>query len=163
MEPMYDLARLEDDPGRSDTVRYGVLQNVWWPGFSAHKNVFFSFIYAGTVPGAPAQVATDAAAQLAQFPAPPRTHRAVDLRAEPRYQPHDGTCPDQCSHSTAVDVGERPTDDFLWQRAPWRIYDAGDPQRTEPGVDFLVAYWMGRRHGFVADDTPGRCAAWRTP
>jgi hypothetical protein len=64
-------------------------------------------------------------------------------------------------HGDAVDVGERCTADFIWQSKPWELYCEGDPHVVYPGVDFLVAYWMGRRHGFLADDAPGRCLAWR--
>jgi hypothetical protein len=28
-------------------------------------------------------------------------------------------------------------------------------------VDYLVAYFMGRAHGLVPDDTDGTCLAWQ--
>jgi hypothetical protein len=112
------------------------------------------------VSGVPATVATAALAQLSQFPPPPRVHRPVDLRSDPRY-PHEPSCTDQAAHSTAVDVGERVVSDFLWQRHPWGLYDFGDLARGEPGVDYLVAYWLGRHHQLIAEDTPGRCLVMR--
>ena len=69
-------------------------------------------------------------------------------------------CTDQVAHTTAVDVGDRPVGDFLWQRHPWGLFEAGDLSQTEPGVDYLVAYWMGRRHGFITDDAQGHCLRW---
>jgi hypothetical protein len=97
--------------------------------------------------------------QLAQFPPAPRVHHPVDLRNDARY-PHDPICPDHVIHTSAVDVGDRIVSDFIWQRGPWDLFDPGDPARSEPGVDYLVAYWMGRHHGFISDDTPGRCLAF---
>jgi hypothetical protein len=63
-------------------------------------------------------------------------------------------------HSTAVDVGDRVVDDFIWQRQPWSLFDWGDERQLYPGVDYLVAYWMARRHGLTGDDSAGHCAAW---
>lgn len=161
MMPMYNLARLEDDPARRALVVNDILGAKMWPAFATTKNPFFSFIYAGTRSGVPADVVSSAAAQLAQFPAPPRTHRPVDLRNDPRYASRDGSCADHVDHAQAVDVGDRITADFMWQRQPWGLYDPGDPRQTHPGVDYLVAHFLGRAHGFVDDDTPGTCLAWQ--
>ena len=49
----------------------------------------------------------------------------------------------------------------MWQRTRGGSTTAATPRQTEPGVDFLVAYFMGRNHGFIADDTPGTCLAWQ--
>lgn len=160
MEPLYNLSRLETDPSRRNDIQNVLFTNKMWPVFSTTKNPFFSFIYAGTVSGAPSSVASSAWTQLQQFPPPPRVHFAVDLRNDPRY-PHDPSCPTQLRHDLAVDVGERVVSDFLWQRSPWELFAGGDLHRTEPGVDYLVAYWLGRKHGFIPDDTPTRCLAWR--
>lgn len=161
MMPMYDLARLEDDPARGPTVRDEIFTGKLWPAFAPTKNVFFSFLYAGSTPGVAPAVAADAAAQLAGFPAAPRVQVPVDLRSSPKYASHDPSCADQVSHATAVDVGDRIPADFLWQREPWGLYDGGDPHATHPGVDYLVAYFLGRRHGFLADDTAGTCLVWQ--
>ncbi len=158
-EPLYNLSRLEDDPGRRATIQNTLFTQRLWPTFSTTKNPFFSFIYAGTVSTAAASVATSAAVQLAQFPPPPRAQHLVDLRNDPRY-PADATCADQVDHSTAVDVGDRVVGDFMWQLDPWELVQlTPDVAQTEPGVDYLVAYWLGRRHGFIAEEGAGRCLA----
>lgn len=160
-EPLYNLARLEDSTAYKPVVLNSVLKNKLWEQHKAHKNSFFAFIYAGTFPGGDAPVATAAAAQLAQFPAPPRTHRAVDLLASPKYTARQNGCTDQVDHADAVDVGDRETGDFMWQRHPWGLVAAGDDNQVEPGVDYLAAYWLGRRHALVEDDKPGVCLAWQ--
>lgn len=161
MMPLYDLARLEDDPARASTVVRDVLGAKMWPAFAATKNPFFSFIYASVTPSVAASVTSSAAAQLAQFPVAPNVMRAVDLRASPAYTTRQQGCTDQVGHAEAVDVGERITADFMWQRHPWGLYDGGDVRQTEPGVDYLVAHFLGRHHGFVGDDTPGNCLAFQ--
>jgi hypothetical protein len=161
MEPLYNLARLEDDPARRNLVREQLLAQAMWPVFAPTKNSFFSFIYAANVQSPAANAASLAKTQLAQFPAPPRIQRPVDLRTDPRYLPHDGSCADQVDHANAVDVGDRPLGDFIWQRQPWGLYDAGDPKQSAPGVDYLVAYWMGRAHQMIDDDTPQACLRWK--
>jgi hypothetical protein len=161
MQPMYNWARLEDDFDTSFDIRYNVLEGRMWPTFVNTKNSFFSFIYAGTVLTHAPEVVDVAVAQLAQFPPPPRVKLAVDLRTDTRYMPHEDGCDDQVHHGTAVDVGERCASDFIWQSKPWELLCPGDPYTTFPGVDYLVAYWMGRHHDFIEDDTPGHCLAWR--
>jgi hypothetical protein len=105
-------------------------------------------------------VVTSAVEQLSGFPIAPRVRYPVDLRSDPQYMPHEAGCTDQCSHDTSVDVSERPWADFMWQRDPWSLFDSGDPSLTAPGIDYLVAYWLGRYHDYMDDDAPGRCAAW---
>jgi len=163
MEPMYNLARLEADAGRSAIVLDQILNAKMWPAFVDTKNSFFSFIYAGVYAGADPGVAPAAEAQLAGFPPPPRVKIAVDLRADPTYMPHESGCTDQVDHSTAVDVADRVVSDFIWQRHPWGLYDGGNLAVTYPGVDYLVAYWLGRHHDFITDSAPERCLAWRAP
>jgi hypothetical protein len=161
MEPMYNLARLEDDAGRLAILRDDVLGGWLWDRFVHTKNTFFSFIYASQVPGHDPQVVLGAAAELAGFPLAPRAQVLVDLRDDPQYMPHESGCGDQSNHATAVDVSTRVWADFMWQRHPWALYAPEDLPKTAPGIDYLVAYWLGRFHGYIEEDTSGRCAAWR--
>jgi hypothetical protein len=161
MEPMYNLARLEDDPGRQVIIQQQVLNALLWPAYVNTKNSFFSFIYASNYASAAASVPTSAATQLAQFPAPPRIVHAVNDTANPAYASLDSACPGEVAHTTSVDVGDRVVGDFLWQREPWTLTGGADVSQTYPGVDYLVAYWMGRHHGFITDDTPNECLVWK--
>jgi hypothetical protein len=159
LQPLYNLARLEMDPTRGALIRNDLFAQTMWPTFAPTKNVFFSFIYAGTVSTGQPQIVTDAVAQLGQFPPPPRVMHPIDLRNDPRY-PEDANCPGQVNHSMAIDVGDRRVAGFMWEVSPWDLYDSGDLNQTEPGVDYLVAYWLGRKHGFLSDDAAGRCTAF---
>ncbi len=44
--------------------------------------------------------------------------------------------------------------DFLWQRSPFSIGPCGsdDPSSVQPGVDYIVAYWMASYHKFITKD-----------
>ncbi len=161
MEPMYNLVRLETDPGRLATIRNDVLHGRMWNEFENTKNCFFSFIYASTFPGASTSIASDAALQLAGFPPPPRVVVAVDLRSTAKYLPHESGCTDQTDHDGAVDVADRVVGDFMWQRHPWGLFSLPDLAGTFPGIDYLIAYWLGRKENYISDDNEGTCLVWR--
>jgi len=40
---------------------------------------------------------------------------------------------------------------FEWSSNPYRLDRAGDPRVALAGVDYLLAYWLGRRHGILSD------------
>ena len=157
-EPMYNLARLETDPVLGARVRDNVLAGIMWPQVETHKNSWFAFIHCANQPWSTAieAVALAHADQLALFPIPPSIHVARDLATE---YPASIECPGQSTE--AVDVDDRCVEDFMWQRHPWQLLDSGEPLEIYPGVDYLSAYWLGRRHGFVDDDAPDTCLRWR--
>jgi hypothetical protein len=156
MQPMYNWARLESAPEVLSEVQ-GIVANTMWPAFLGHKNTFFTFLSAANMTSPDAGALTSARDQLAQFPVPPMIRHAVDLRNDPAYMPEEPGCTDHANHDTAVEVGQRVRDGFMWQRDPWDLYDDGDVAQVLPGVDYLVAYWLGRQHGFVSEDAGSRC------
>jgi hypothetical protein len=40
---------------------------------------------------------------------------------------------------------------FEWSSTPYRLDREGDPRVALAGVDYLFAYWLGRRHGILSD------------
>jgi hypothetical protein len=156
-EPAYNLLRLEDDPFRWSTIQQEVEAAQMWPEIADHKNVFFAFIHASQAPQSTERqtVISTHAAQLAQFPPPPHALVAVDNSAKYAANP---SCPGQSSG--AVDVGTRVAEDFIWQRHPFTLKTSGEPEKVFPGADYLIAYWLGRRHGFLDEDAAGTCLRW---
>lgn len=156
--PMYNLARLETDPARSTRIGANVLQGIMWPDVETHKNVWFAYIYAANHPSPTSvqSVVDDHTAQLEQFRSPPLLRIPQDLTGQ---FPEDPNCPGNAVD--AIDVSIRATDGFMWQRNPFQLAHIGDPQMATGGVDYLAAYWLGRRHGFIDDDTPDQCLKWR--
>ena len=157
-EPMYNLARLEADPARGARIEIDVLQDIMWLDVEDHKNAFFAFIYASQHPN-PASVQSvidDHVLQLQGFRTAPLVRDPIDLTA---IYAEDPSCPGNAD--VAIDVADRANDGFIWQRHPWKLVDAGSSVELTSGVDYLVAYWLARRHGFMADDTPDACLKWR--
>jgi hypothetical protein len=158
--PLFNWARVETDPLRRERIQRDVLQSRLWPAVAEHKNVFFAFIYASQAPaGSDIDAIVSAhAAQLAGFPLAPNAAVAVDLRA---LYPEDPACPGQSA--TAIDVGQRAPATFQWERQPWKLQDPGVPNRLYGGVDYLLAYWLGRYFDFIGEDAPGTCLRYEAP
>ncbi|EXJ15996.1 hypothetical protein [Imhoffiella purpurea] len=156
--PLYSWIRLETDPAIKTRLQREVLRDALWAEVADHKNVFFAFIYASQAAAGDASrdlIAANAA-QLARFPIAPNLAKGRDLRG---IYPESEECPG--ISAVAVDVDERVPATFVWERHPWKLYDAGTPNLVYPGIDYLMAYWMGRYYGFIADDAPGTCLLWR--
>jgi hypothetical protein len=157
MQPMYNWARLETVPSARDSA-LSIVEDKMWPAFASHKNSFFTFLSAANMTTPDNAQLVMAREQLSQFPEPPVVRRHVDLLADPRYSERDPECgADRLARMKAVDVKDRVTEGFIWQRDPWTLYDDGDPSRVYPGVDYLSAYYLGLRHGFIDEDAVGRC------
>ena len=155
-EPMFDLARLEQDPGRLARIRGILGQNMWSLGMSKDKSSWFAYIFAANAaPGDAAAVAAiaDGNAQLAQFTPPPRVHLPVT-----NSLPAANNCPAYAAQP--IDVAHRVISDFDWQRDPRQESDPGNTSEVYPGVDYLCAYWLGRQRGFLSNDAPARCTRW---
>lgn len=46
---------------------------------------------------------------------------------------------------------------FMWEHNPWKLVSPGTPNYVFSGVDYLIAYWMARYHGYIQDDAPHTC------
>ena len=158
MIPVYVFSRYETSDAHRRRLGDEVLHAKLWDYVDDHRNAFFSFIYAAEYDGADPGVATAAARDLRDFPAPPRIRREVDERGG-RYGRMDGCSSDIAAR--AVDLEDRPVKFFQWHSSPWELLDRGSERQTYPGHDYLLAYWMGRSHGFIEDDAAGTCLRWR--
>lgn len=157
--PLYTWTRLETDPSRKGRLQREVLRDGLWAAVADHKNVFFAFLYAALAPEEDdtAGVTEAHVGQLAHFSTAPNLSRPVDLRG---VYAESTTCAG--ISGTAVDVDERPAATFTWERQPWKLVDDGTPNLVYGGVDYLIAYWLGRHYGFIHDDAPGTCLRWRS-
>jgi hypothetical protein len=157
-EPMLNWVRLEQDPVRKAHLQNNVLRDRMWLSVANHKNVFFAYIHASQASSSTntAAVISSHNAQLEQFPPAPYT--AIPVDNTPKYSV-DPNCSGLASE--AIDVGDRVPWAFLWERNPWLLTDPGEPHFVYPGVDYLIAYWMARTYGFMADDAPGTCLRWK--
>jgi hypothetical protein len=157
--PIYNLARLETDPRLMPRIRGEILRDRLWANVVDHKNVFFAFIYAANALAGDnlTSVVNAHAAQLDLFPTGPYIEAPCDLGGV--YQ-ESSECPGKTT--VATDLDHRCHEYFLWQKDPWEISKEGEPRMMLPAIDYLVAYWLGRHHGFIDDDAPDTCLQWRT-
>jgi hypothetical protein len=86
-------------------------------------------------------------AQLGGFSDTPQLALPLDVRWK---YPEDPRCPGLAA--SATDVAHRPAATFICERQPWVRFAAGTPNLVYPGVDYLLAYWLGRQAGFIAAD-----------
>jgi hypothetical protein len=157
-QPLYNLIRLETDAAVAHRVRQEILDQRFWPEVADHKNVFFAYIYAAAQAGVTDVQSIIAAHnhQLMRFPTAPRASVPWDVSD---LYPASEHCANQSS--LAVDLNHRTIADFAWQRHPWQLSSPGEPLTLFPGVDYLVAYWLGRYEGYLPDDAANTCLRWR--
>jgi hypothetical protein len=160
---LHHLVWFEHDPATRATVQRHLEEDFFaptdktWPLADQH-NAFFDFVFAAQKalgPGStgPAlDAVADGVCMLRQFPAT-KHHRAV-------------TCPpERCVLASCTDrfdgpildyartAAERCTRTFLWWGSPYGPGDCTEDRRTiEPPTDYLLAYWLGRYYGFIAEN-----------
>lgn len=141
-----------------------VLQSEMWlpPGeprpLSEQNNAFFDFIYAAGKALGPNSdgPATDSVengiCMLRQFPA---RKVPVDLACPPdKCVP---VCQDRFDNPMTDyprPIAERCLARFVWWGSPYTVKDCtADPSFVHSPADYLLAYWMGRYYGFIAEDS----------
>ncbi|NLH50897.1 MAG: hypothetical protein GX444_20160 [Myxococcales bacterium] len=132
-------------------------------------NVYFDWVYLTACQrldrcrGSQA-IMEDGVAMLGQFTEPPNREIHIDPPAaavDPISQwlvDFQSTLPDwlgdlldfQLQAKEAYPVEYRCRQEYLWQRSPFQMQCAGFlPQHVMPGVDYLMAYWMGRYYDYL--------------
>jgi len=135
---LYPLLLLEDDEEVVGEVRKGALRT--WSRVKEDHNAFFSFAHAAIVEEGDEGKAKGRDA-IFEFP------DSKDVLVLTTRQPEPGSKP-------AVPLYQRPRNANLWVSDPTKLAghleDMGYVEFT--GIDYLIAYWMGRYHGFVGPD-----------
>ncbi len=155
---IYALLRLETDAALKSSIQQNVLADRMWSQVVGHKNAYFDYIAASQGPAGlvSAGELEATAGQLAEFVPPPKARVAVNNAGS---YPADPDCAGLSS--VPIDVGDRVPSDFIWQHHPFALAtDNPVPQLTYAGADYLVAYWLGRYHGYLADDAADTCLRW---
>ena len=140
------LLRLEENPALREGYRQ-IADDVW-DLVQEHGNAFASFVYhAGT------ETPFDDPLALRTLAFLPIEKRAVEVRAAGRQDvglvtpSRQGTLQGELP----LPVEERPVDALEWRANPFRLEghrgSHGEIELT--AVDYLLAYWCGRYHGFI--------------
>jgi hypothetical protein len=135
---VYPLLLLENDQEVVGELRKGVRRT--WSQVRRDHNAFFSFVHAAVV-GEADEGKAEGREAILEFPdskvvlvLTTRKPKPKSRRAAPLYQ--------------------RPRSASLWVNDPRRraghLEDMGNVEFA--GIDYLIAYWLGRYHGFIGPD-----------
>ncbi len=141
---LYNLVRLQNNGDNQGT--YNILRN----HTASHQNAFFDIIdRALQGPNA----ARDAEMRILLEQWLQRRKRDFPVNVA-------GTVP-VCGVEACqpVPVPLRPPTDFLWQRSPFQLSGGGDGFVENPGIDYILPYWMGRYYEVLSSATVQSAAA----
>ncbi|MCB9787596.1 MAG: hypothetical protein H6744_13020 [Deltaproteobacteria bacterium] len=159
---VYPLMRREQRPALHQRLRALLERGIWQPTddgvappIHAAGHALYTFMYGGLAePGADDatfRAATrDALCTLHQMPVDRRDRSIAD-----------GTQPVAChnrhGHANAagiIPLAERYYDNYLWRLDPYEIprHHEAEPGLVHSPEDFLLAYWMGRYHGYISPE-----------
>ena len=161
------LTKWEPDPFWT-AVHQDILRDRLYTQIKDTQQVMFDYIAFGmaATPADPAVLDADRAA-LAAFPEAPK-HHLNPVQGPFEWDPF----PTQINQLLDVlelllgieiphfneqalnpfPVAERCVSGFRWQSAPYKVCGGNDPSLEYPGEDYLIAYWLGRYHGFLSAD-----------
>ncbi|MBI2876631.1 MAG: hypothetical protein HYY20_07095 [Candidatus Tectomicrobia bacterium] len=175
----YPLLRLEQDPRLLSEYRRGLERT--WSMVRDEGNSFFSFIYlylsdlmaqrleapppapfritdcAGATASPRCQAWREALVTLQFFP---EEKRVVEVRNSRRRDIRKAWLADRHGRPQAqrpLPVYQRPVNTFEWKANPYRLdgHPGARGQAEYAGIDYLLAYWLGRYHGFIGDRGQG--------
>ena len=150
---LYNLLRLNSGSfGDVYSQAYSILQN----HNKDQKNAFFNMIDRALL-GPDAARDADTAAMLDQWLQRTRRDPTVDLRGQ------FPTCGNPDLSCSPIPIPLRVPTDFLWQRSPFQLQGGGSGIVENPGIDYLLPFWMARLYGIVTSDSVVSAASGTTP
>jgi len=163
----YNISRLETSKARRKFY-VNSFETFVRPHTKDIDNVFFDYVFLSMKENPSAHVLEQDRKALALFPGPPNRHLVPpgsEKYAGPYSRFKEGICSAKidgkrlCSPELRslkpVPLNMRCPTDFVWQRSPYRVcpkHAKDKPRKVYPGIDYLLAYWMGRYHGFLGPD-----------
>ncbi|MFZ5875332.1 MAG: hypothetical protein ACOYXU_02870 [Nitrospirota bacterium] len=143
----YNLIRYETDPRLSALYQRSLRRA--WSVVRHERNPFFTFVYHAVMPRSAWDAAAldDAKDTLLRFP-------TTDSRYDPDALARGCVASrlDRLNRRQAcapLPMDERPQVAVEWNQNPARIERGTRDRAAYSGFDFLVAYWLGRAHGFI--------------
>jgi hypothetical protein len=167
----YSLLRYSRNPELLARARLAFF--LYWVGEAAELNPFFNFAYAAsnheqTLTGVWGSFSVapwegwleDAAGTLRGFPLdrrnwPHRNSHRLDLVRFDRLKAKDVTDPDATLRGHRIDGRVLPVENRHfehWNTDPWRFDYEGTGTQLASGAVFLLPYYMGLYHGFIAGE-----------
>ena len=138
----------DEEPARRTEIRRFVLGSIW-RYTRRHQNAWFAAVVCMVDPGnlEAKAICRNALASLSLKP----------LRAwgspygGQEHEPGLDAVLQGCDYNWVLPPHLRkPTSYWTWQKRPWDVgHQDHEGRLEEPGIDFLVPYWMGRANGFL--------------
>jgi len=156
----YPMLRREDDPDLLGRLAEVLEQDVWNPTdpaldppFRVSTHSLYIFLYGGLSGKAPGDdPLLDAAVEegVCTLRRMPHDRADVDV-AEGTQEPFCINRMGDPNAAEIIPVEERYYDNYIWRLDPYEIPKAHTavPGLVHTGEDWLLAYWVGRYHGFV--------------
>jgi hypothetical protein len=145
---LYALYELEENPKYKKKYVKGFKRG--WRALKDDGNTLLTFMVSNASSKTVKQKYLDKATQvLNEFSTDLKLAQPVDLREETSIRKVTWG---ELKASQPYPVWQRAATDFAWQRNPHSIKDflGSSPPYTEfTGLDFLLAYYIGRLHGFI--------------
>jgi hypothetical protein len=136
MIALYNLIRLEGEGTHRN--RYLDAYDVLRRTIDDHGNAHFNMIDRA-LKGPDEKRDAETVALLHAWLRRPRRDFFVDLRNTVAACGDNRAC-------QPIPVERRVLSDFLWQRSPFQLFGGGDGFIENPGIDFLLPYWMARAY-----------------
>ena len=157
---LYPLLLLEKDPRILERLKSGGRRT--WGHVKDERNAFFAFVHAGAVergaggdPGSAAEAARAGRDALREFPES-KIELPVDLTRPGFDFPRAFLNSRKCLPRTtsAIPLYLRPRSSSMWASDPYRLVGSltRRGERENAGMDYLLAYWMGRYYGFISPE-----------
>ena len=144
---LFNLIRLESSSFKDIYSKaYSILRN----HTAGHQNAFFNMIDRG-LNGANAARDTQTVQLLDQWLQRPRRDFYVDVSGKVPV------CINQACQPIPVPL--RVPTNFLWERSPFQLAGGGSGLIENPGIDYILPYWMGRYYGVIQPLTVQPAAA----
>ena len=146
-DALLPLLLLETDEEILEDLHAG--ENRTWQHVRDDRNSFFCFVHADEEAGAAGVVA------LREFP-DDKVEWPVDLTRQGFDFPRTFLNSRKCAPRTTegVPLHLRPKSSSFWANDPFRLVGnlTSHGNVETAGIDYLVAYWLGRYRGFVKED-----------
>ncbi len=147
---LYPLLRLETDPA----IRRAYIRSAerTWRYIRFEGNAFFNFVTALALGPALEGAQDDALLTLRLFPLDKRSFE-VDLREDPRFErTFFKNRKGRVKAVAPLPINYRTQTAWAWRDDPYALIsgEGREGEEVYPGADYLLAYWLGRYHGFVA-------------
>ena len=160
---IYPMLRREEDPDLLARLMDVLEDDVWNPSdpvldpsFRLSTHSLYIFLYGGlSGKGAGEDPLLDAAMEDAVCTLRRMPHDRTDVDVSPGDQ--EEFCLNRMGDPNAeeiIPVEERYYDNYIWRLDPYEIPPGHQavPGLVHTGEDWLLAYWVGRYHGFIPSD-----------